>query len=58
MTEFINGYKCLDCQHCFKRSPLFKMLTEEELDLLNSARLEVNFKKGEIIYKQGTPLTH
>jgi CRP/FNR family transcriptional regulator, polysaccharide utilization system transcription regulator len=37
---------------------LFSLLTEEELDILNSTRLEVNFKKGEIIYKQGTPLTH
>jgi CRP/FNR family transcriptional regulator, polysaccharide utilization system transcription regulator len=58
MTEFINGYKCLDCKHCFKKSPLFSLLTTSELDSLNEARLEVSFKKGEIIYKQGTPLTH
>lgn len=58
MTEFVNGYKCLDCQHCFKRSPLFSLLTSSELDQLNDSRLEVSFKKGEIIYKQGTPLTH
>jgi CRP/FNR family transcriptional regulator len=37
---------------------LFSLLNEDELDILNSTRLEVNFKKGEIIYKQGTPLTH
>ncbi len=58
MTEFINGYKCLDCKHCFKKSPLFSLLNTSELDLLNEHRLEVAFKKGEIIYKQGTPLTH
>ncbi len=58
MTEFVNGYKCINCQHCFKRSPLFNLLTDSELDLLNENRLEVKFKKGEIIYKQGTPLTH
>lgn len=58
MTEFINGYKCLDCKHCFRKSPLFSLLTASELDSLNEARLEVSFKKGEIIYKQGTPLTH
>lgn len=58
MTEFVNGYKCVDCKHCFKRSPLFSMLNASELDLLDEARLEVSFKKGEIIYKQGTPLTH
>ncbi len=58
MIEFINGYKCLDCKHCFKKSPLFSLLNKEELDSLNEARLEVSFKKGEIVYKQGTPLTH
>jgi len=58
MTEFVNGYRCLDCKHCFKKSPLFTILNSSELDLLNNSRLEVSFKKGEIIYKQGTPLTH
>jgi len=58
MAEFISDFKCLDCKHCFKRSPLFSLLTEQELDTLNNARLEVNFKKGEIVYKQGSPLTH
>jgi CRP/FNR family transcriptional regulator len=58
MADFINGYKCLDCKHCFKKSPLFSLLTKSELDSLNDSRLEVSFKKGEIIYKQGTPLTH
>ena len=58
MAEFVNGYRCLDCNHCFKKSPLFALLNESELDSLNETRLEVTFKKGEIIYKQGTPLTH
>ncbi len=58
MAGFINKNKCLDCRHCFKRSPLFSLLNEEELDTLNNARMEVNFQKGEIIYKQGSPLTH
>ena len=58
MAEFINGYRCLDCKHCFKKSPLFSLLTKDELDSLNDSRSEVSFKKGEIIYKQGTPLTH
>ncbi|MCK5372643.1 MAG: Crp/Fnr family transcriptional regulator [Cyclobacteriaceae bacterium] len=58
MAEFISEYKCFDCRHCFKRSPLFSLLSEQELDTLNNARMEVNFKKGEIIYKQGSPLTH
>lgn len=58
MSEFVNGYRCLDCKHCFKKSPLFSLLSSNELDQLNDSRLEVSFKKGEIIYKQGTPLTH
>ena len=58
MSEFINGYKCVDCKHCFKRSPLFSLLNKAELDSLNESRMEVSFKKGEIIYKQVTPLTH
>lgn len=58
MTGFKNGYRCLECKHCFKKSPLFGLLTTSELDSLNETRLEVTFKKGEIIYKQGTPLTH
>ena len=58
MAEFKNGYKCLDCKHCFKKSPLFNLLNTSEIDSLNNARMEVTFKKGEIIYKQGTPLTH
>jgi len=37
---------------------LFSLLSEQELDTLNNARMEVNFKKGEIVYKQGSPLTH
>ena len=58
MADFINDYKCLDCNRCFKRNHLFHKLTEEELDYVNGYRLEVTFKKGEIVFKQGTPFTH
>jgi CRP/FNR family transcriptional regulator len=58
MKGFENGLKCLDCKHCFKKSDTFKLLSEEELDFLNSSRMEAHFKEGEIIYKQGTPLSH
>ena len=58
MTDFVNDLKCLNCKHCFRRSEVFTHLKDHELDELNEGRLEVNFKKGEIIYKQGTPLTH
>lgn len=58
MGGFVNDFKCLDCSHCFNRSKLFLLLSKSELAILNDARLEVTFKKGEVIYKQGTPLTH
>lgn len=58
MNAFSRINKCLDCRHCYAQNPLFHLLSEEELDILNNARAEVTFKKGEIIYKQGMPLTH
>ena len=58
MDTFVNDYKCLGCEHCFKKNPTFNLLSEHELCCLDEARMEVSFKTGEIIYKQGTPLTH
>ena len=58
MDEFVNDLKCNDCKHCFKKSPLFNLLDNDELELLNNYRMEARYKAGEIIYKQGTPLTH
>jgi len=47
-----------DCRNCFKQCPPFQLLSEDELEMMDSASAEVKFKKGEIIYKQATPLTH
>ena len=58
MSEFISSYQCLNCKHCFKKNPLFQLLSEAELDLLNSNRTEIDFRGGEIVFKQGMPLTH
>jgi CRP/FNR family transcriptional regulator, polysaccharide utilization system transcription regulator len=58
MEGFVNNLRCFDCKNCFSRSSLFKALTESELDCLNESRIEVGFKSGEILYKQGAPLTH
>lgn len=58
MDESLNTSSCEDCEHCFKQNPLFGLLNEDELKILNKTRVEVSFKKGEIIYKQGMPLTH
>lgn len=42
--------------HCLKApkdTPLFRRLTEDELIFLNKNRIQLSFKKGEIINKQG-----
>ena len=49
---------CESCVDCNSNSELFKVLKEEEADLLNFERYEVHFKPGENIVKQGTILTH
>lgn len=58
MESFVNNRNCLNCEHCFVKNPLFKLLTNQELEILNNSRVEVAYKKGEMIYKQGMPLTH
>ena len=54
----LNKKKCFDCKHCFRKNVLFELLTDEELETLNDSRTEVSFRKGEIIFKQGSPLSH
>ena len=42
--------------HCLKsptETPLFKRLNADELEILNKNRIELSFRKGEIINKQG-----
>ncbi|NPD84620.1 Crp/Fnr family transcriptional regulator [Lentimicrobium sp. L6] len=46
------------CCSCSMKSPLFQVLTEEELELINVNKRQVRFKKGEIIVKQGAPMSH
>ena len=46
--------KCIGCNECNSRAPLFNALTEEELKILNQDRYSVRFNKGEVILKQGT----
>lgn len=46
--------ECNKCEDCKTRSPLFSLLTDEELKILGDVRYKVRFKPGEIIFKQGT----
>lgn len=52
-----NHNDCNNCDLCFEAS-ILSILSKEELETINTNRIEVAFRKGEIIYKQGTPLTH
>ncbi len=48
---------CEGCDTCNKKSPLFQVLSEEELAIVNRDRYSVRFNKGEMILKQGTSAT-
>lgn len=45
--------ECVSCEDCKDRSPLFSMLTAEELNSIGEVRYKVQFKAGEVIFKQG-----
>jgi CRP-like cAMP-binding protein len=45
---------CVGCEECNQKSPLFEVLNEEELMLINKDRYSVRFHEGEVILKQGT----
>ncbi len=49
---------CSTCENCNLRSPLFNLLNEEELRVMNTGRFEVGFNTGETIIKQGTAASH
>jgi len=53
--KLIENRTCLGCQ---AKSPLFKLLSDKELELVDQNRTSVFFKKGETIRKQGAVLTH
>ncbi len=54
----IKSDNCISCETCNERSPLFSLLSREELAIMNSGRFEVQFDAGETIVKQGTSASH
>jgi CRP/FNR family transcriptional regulator, polysaccharide utilization system transcription regulator len=48
----------MNCLSCQVKSPLFFLLSDKELDLVQQNRTNVVFHPGETIRKQGTPMTH
>jgi len=47
-----------NCRDCNCKTSIFKHLNPPELDLINQGRFQVNYRAGEIIFKQGTPSPH
>lgn len=58
MIQFKKSSICSNCNDCNKRSPLFSSLTPEELELINEGRFEASYRKGEMIFKQGSASSH
>lgn len=56
--EYKKSEICKTCDNCNERSPMFSLLSKEELVLLNKDRFEVTFHPGETIIKQGTSANH
>lgn len=49
---------CVGCEKCNQKAPLFAMLSDEELRIMNGDRYSVRFHSGEVILKQGTKADH
>jgi CRP/FNR family transcriptional regulator, polysaccharide utilization system transcription regulator len=47
-----------ECIGCTCKSPMFELLDDEELTLINRGKITVRFKAGETIRKQGTYMSH
>ncbi len=46
------------CKYCGERADIFNCLCQAELDIIDEQRIEVNYKAGELIFKQNTPNLH
>jgi CRP/FNR family transcriptional regulator, polysaccharide utilization system transcription regulator len=55
MQNNVNARSCKDCDF---KLPIFKTLTDEQLEIIDQVRYEVRFRPGETIFKQGTAMTH
>lgn len=58
MTTFHRSANCNSCDVCNKKSPMFALLSDEELATINENRYEISFRGGENIIKQGTSSNH
>jgi CRP/FNR family transcriptional regulator len=56
VNQNIHNHK--GCIGCKDRADIFGCLCQSELNLIDERRIEVHFKAGELIFKQGTPNMH
>ena len=54
----MSQFKTKTCSDCKEKSLCFKQLNKDELRLTNENKVQIHFKKGEIISKQGSFVTH
>lgn len=54
----MNTFHITKCTECTEKSLCFRQLNEDELNLTNENKVQIRFKKGEIISKQGSFVTH
>lgn len=55
MSVFNKQFNCNECPY---QCNVFKFLTDEDTLLINKNRYEVEYKSGEVIFKQGTAANH
>jgi len=48
----------IDCKDCKVKSVPFQQLTEEQIHRVDERRVELTYKKGELLSKQGTLMSH
>ncbi|MBU8892204.1 MAG: Crp/Fnr family transcriptional regulator [Bacteroidales bacterium] len=54
----MSQFETRTCSDCKEKSLCFKQLNADELILTNENKVHIQFKKGEIISKQGSFITH
>ena len=54
----VAGEEVSSCMSCDNKSSCFKQLSINELELSDKHRIELNFKRGETIFKQGSFANH
>ena len=55
MAKFDKQISCKDCEH---RCSMFNALSDDEFSHLHRSRVELKFKAGQNIFKQGSAATH